>query len=112
MLGTISPTTFERLEDRLPATRVGRIIPLNSDPPDLVRSRHLLNPWFTRPAGEALVPRIRAFATECIDRFIETGRCDLVTDLANPVPAMTTLELMGLPVAESRAFAEPIHQSI
>lgn len=95
----------------LPATNVGRIIPLNADPPDLIRYRHLLNPWFTRPAGEALVPRIRAFATDRIDRFIEDGRCDLVTDLANPVPAMTTLELMGLPVEEWRAFAAPIHQS-
>ena len=29
----------------LPATKVGRIIPLNSDPPDLTRYRHLLNRW-------------------------------------------------------------------
>lgn len=95
----------------LPATRVGRIIPLNADPPDLTRFRHLLNPWFARPATEAMAPRIRQFATQQIDSFIESGVCDLVVDLANPVPAMTTLELMGLPVEEYRAFAEPIHQS-
>ena len=105
-------TTFS--SDRevvLPATRVGRIIPLNADPPDLTRFRHLLNPWFARPAVEAMAPRIRHFATQQIDSFIESGVCDLVVDLANPVPAMTTLELMGLPAEEYRAFAEPIHQS-
>jgi len=95
----------------LPATRVGRIIPLNADPPDLTRYRHLLNPWFARPAIERLETEILAFTTERIDAFIETGRCDLVTDLANPVPAMTTLALIGLPVEEWHAFAEPIHRS-
>lgn len=95
----------------LPATKVGRIIPLNADPPDLTRYRHLLNPWFARPAIERLEPEIRAFTTERIDAFIESGRCDLVTDLANPVPAMTTLALMGLPVEEWHEFAEPVHRS-
>ena len=93
----------------LPATNPGRIIPLNSDPPDLKRYRRLLSPWFTLGAADALEPRIRAFTTERIDRFIESGRCDLVTDLANPIPAMTTLALMGLPVEQWPEYAEPIH---
>ncbi len=95
----------------LPATNPGRIIPLNSDPPDLKRYRRLINSWFTLGYVEGLEPRIRAFTTERIDRFIESGRCDLVTDVANPIPAMTTLELMGLPVEDWPEFAEPIHQS-
>lgn len=95
----------------LPATRVGRIIPLNSDPPDLKRYRRVINPWFTLGAAESLEPRVRAFTTERIDRFIESGRCDLVMDLANPIPAMTTLELMGLPIDEWAVFAKPIHDS-
>lgn len=95
----------------LPATDVGRIIPLNSDPPDLKRYRRLLNPWFTLGAAETLEPRIREFATALIDGFIESGQCDLVRDLANPLPAMTTMALMGLPVDDWPVYAEPIHQS-
>ena len=71
----------------MPATHVGRILPLNSDPPDLRRYRRLLNPWFTLGAADDLEPRIREFTTALIDDFIESGRCDLVRDLANPLPA-------------------------
>jgi cytochrome P450 len=42
-----------------------------------------------------------------IDNHIETGRMDLVKDLANPLPTMITLELLGLPASEWRRFAEP-----
>ena len=80
----------------LPATGVGRLIPLNADPPDLQRYRSALFPYFTQRAAEAMAPEIRRFTTTTIDAFIGAGRCDLITDLAAPVPAMTTLELMGL----------------
>ena len=96
----------------LPATGVGRLIPLNADPPDLQRYRSALFPYFTQRAAEEMAPEIRRFTTETIDSFIETGRCDLITDLAAPVPAMTTLELMGLPPEDWAILAEPLHDLI
>ena len=95
----------------MPATHVGRILPLNSDPPHLKRYRRLLNPWFTIGAAQAMEPQIRQLTSQLIDEFIERGQCDLVRDLANPLPAMATMALMGLPVDEWRLYAEPIHQS-
>jgi len=96
----------------LPATGVGRLIPLNADPPDLQRFRSALFPYFTQRAAEAMAPEIRRFTTTTIDAFIETGCCDLITDLAAPVPAMTTLELIGLPPADWAVLAEPLHDLI
>ena len=96
----------------LPATGVGRLIPLQADPPDLQRYRSALFPYFTQRAAEAMAPEIRRFTTTTIDAFIEAGRCDLITDLAAPVPAMTTLELMGLPPEDWAILAEPLHDII
>lgn len=96
----------------LPATGVGRLIPLNADPPDLQRYRSALFPYFTQRAAEAMAPDIERFTTSTIDAFIEEGRCDLITQLAAPVPAMTTLELMGLPPEDWAILAEPLHDLI
>ncbi len=96
----------------LPATGVGRLIPLNADPPDLQRYRSALFPYFTQRAAEAMEPDIRRFTATTIDAFIGSGRCDLITDLAAPVPAMTTLELMGLPPEDWAILAEPLHDLI
>jgi cytochrome P450 len=35
-----------------------------------------------------------------------------VTELADPVPAMTTLHLLGLPVEEWRIYSEPLHVTV
>ena len=96
----------------LPATGVGRLIPLNADPPDLQRHRSALFPYFTQRAAEAMEADIRRFTTTTINAFIEAGRCDLITDLAAPVPAMTTLELMGLPPEDWAILAGPLHDLI
>ena len=45
--------------------------------------------------------RLEQFVTWCLDQRIETGTIDLVNDLANPIPAMVTLDHLGLPVARS-----------
>ena len=106
-------TTFS--SDRevvLPATGVGRLIPLNADPPDLQRYRSALYPYFTLRAAEAMEPAIRRFTSVAIDAFVAEGRCDLITQLAAPVPAMTTLELMGLPPEDWAILADPLHDLI
>src|SRR5205085_8977603 len=47
-----------------------------------------------------------------IDEFIERGTCDIVTEFADPVPAMTTLHILGLPVEDWRTFSEPLHITV
>ncbi len=94
----------------VPPTNVGRLIPLQSDPPELDRFRGLLSPYFAPAALKTLEPFIREVAHASIDAFIERGQADIVTELANPVPSSTTMKLLGLDPSEWRVFADPIHR--
>lgn len=82
------------------------------DPPEWNPLRRLLNPMFSQDAMERLRPRMLAITTDFIDRFIERGNCDLVFDLCSPVPAVVTLELLGLPTDDWERWAVPIHTSV
>lgn len=84
-------------------------LPIELDPPESVPYRRLLNPILTRAAVEELQPTIRDITTATIDRFIEQGHCDLVLDLANPVPAQVTLEWLGFGTSDWERFSLPLH---
>ena len=45
----------------------------------------------------------------CLDERIQSGRIDFVDDLANVVPAVMTLAMMGLPLADWVIYCEPTH---
>ncbi len=82
------------------------------DPPEWNPLRRLLNPTLSADAVARFVPQIRAVTNYFIDRFIESGRCDLVFDLCSPVPAVVTLQYLGLPIDEWERYAVPIHTSV
>ncbi len=86
-----------------------RFIPVELDPPEFLAYRRLLNPIFSPPAVEALRPRMVAYTDWCIDRIAARGEMDLVADLTSPVPAMVTLELLGLPVDDWPRCATTFH---
>jgi len=70
---------------------------MEMDPPRSLKLRRILVPWFSARAVEVNAVHIRDMVTWCLDRVIESGRCDIVDDLANPVPALVTLDLMPNP---------------
>jgi cytochrome P450 len=84
-------------------------IPVEMDPPEFMAYRRLLNPMFSPAAVERLRPTMASFTDICIDAAVERGEIDLVLDLASPVPAMVTLDLLGLPTAEWRRYATAFH---
>jgi cytochrome P450 len=102
-------TFSSRRSGLVPPTDVGRLLPIMADPPELVRYRALLYPFLSPAAVKKLEPFIRSMIDRCMDEFIEHGRVDLVMDLANPVPAATTMHMLGLDWAEWRYFAESLH---
>jgi len=87
-----------------------RLVPDELDPPEWDGYRKLLNPPFAPPAIAALRPRIEAFTTEVINNVIEAGRADLVNDVTNPITALVTLDILGLPLADWRYYSEPLHR--
>jgi cytochrome P450 len=66
-------------------------------------------PWFSARAVELNAVHIHDLVTWCIDRVIESGHIDIVDDLANPLPALVTLDLMGLPLENWEAYARILH---
>ncbi|HEY8514068.1 MAG TPA: cytochrome P450 [Candidatus Binatia bacterium] len=73
---------------------------LAMDPPRHDVMRGLVARGFTPRRVAELEPRIRALATEHIDRVIEQGRCDFIKDFAGKLPMDVISEMLGVPVAD------------
>jgi cytochrome P450 len=52
---------------------------------------------------------VQAVVDERIDRFIQVGRVDLVSELTGPVPAVITAEGLGVPVDRADQWAAVFH---
>lgn len=48
----------------------------------------------------------------CLDRVTPTGSADLVDALTNPVPAIVTMSILGIPLADFERYAQPIHRIV
>jgi len=86
-----------------------RLVPTETDMPEWEATRHILNRALSPAKVKAFRDKTRAYTAALIDRHIETGAIDLVLDLANPLPALMTMELLGLPLDEWQRFADPFH---
>lgn len=76
------------------------IVPEASDPPEHTRYRQLLRPFFSVRGISRWVPMVHALTRQLIDAFIDRGECDLVTELAIPLPSEVFLTLYGLPLSD------------
>jgi cytochrome P450 len=76
------------------------IVPVASDPPEHTRYRQLLRSFFSVRGVSRWVPMVHALTTQLIDSFIERGECDLVAELAIPLPSEVFLTLYGLPLSD------------
>src|SRR3984885_11229880 len=70
------------------------------DPPDHTRLRTLCAAAFTPAKVAILRGHIQEIADSLIDRFIDKGTADIVADLAAPMPAIVTAEMLGVPVSD------------
>lgn len=70
------------------------------DPPTHTRIRRLAATAFTPPRVEALRQHVTEVAERRIAAVRESGRMDVVRDIAVPLPATVISELLGLPEAD------------
>ena len=89
-----------------------RQIPIEMDPPGYTPFRTMLNTWFSPGASRRWEPQLREITTAFVNRFVENGAADLVLDLANPVPAVFTAMLLGLPTEDWRFYSDPMHEMV
>ena len=81
-------------------------IPLGIDPPDHMKYRTMLNPYFSPKAIDALEPKIRASANVLIDGFIDKGAVDFAHDFGRVYPVRVFMDLMGFPFTMFEQFLE------
>ena len=79
------------------------------DGPEHADLRRLLNPHMTPKAVERNRPRMEAVSQWFLDEIVESGAADLVLDYATPVPAVLTLELMGMASSNWKHYADFFH---
>ena len=85
---------------------------LEMDEPEHSTYRGALNPYLSPAAVKRWVPFIDEVVRASIDEKIEQGRIDFVDDLANVVPAVLTLAMLGIPLTKWKLYSEPVHASI
>jgi cytochrome P450 len=76
--------------------------PLHLDPPEHGPQRRALSQVMPPRDMRALEPAIRQVAVAILDRLAPTGRCEFVSDIAEPYPVTIVLQMMGLP--DSRLY--------
>ena len=79
------------------------------DGPEHADLRRVLNPLMTINAVEGTRPRMEAVSAWFIDEIIESGEADLVLDYTTPVPAVLTLEMMGMVSSNWQHYADFFH---
>ena len=84
---------------------------METDPPLSQAYRRPLANLFTAKAIAAYEPRLAEIVTWTVDRVIENGRLDFVDDLANPLPAMVSLDYFGLPLDKWESYATVLHKA-
>ncbi|MEU8896036.1 cytochrome P450 [Nocardia sp. NPDC048505] len=85
---------------------------LEMDEPEHRELRSVLNPYLSPAAVKRWVPFIDEVVRAAIDEKIESGRIDFVDDLANIVPAVLTLAMLGVPLHKWEVYNEPVHAAV
>jgi cytochrome P450 family 142 subfamily A polypeptide 1 len=70
---------------------------INMDPPEHSFRRRLVNTGFTPRRVQDHEPYLRQTVTRLLDGVCERGSCDVVAEIATPLPMAMIGELMGLP---------------
>lgn len=73
---------------------------LDLEPPDHTRIRRLVSKAFTPRTVEQLKPYVRQLAEELVDRLVEAGGGDLLSEVAEPLPVAVIAEMLGIPEAD------------
>jgi len=85
------------------------------DPPDHTRLRALVSKAFTPRMIETMRDHIQEIVDRLLDRVQDTGRMDVMEDLAYPLPVTVICEMLGVPVtdhASIRGWSADIARSL
>ncbi|MGH0037188.1 MAG: cytochrome P450 [Myxococcota bacterium] len=75
---------------------------INMDDPRHGKQRRIISRGFTPNALGALEHKVAERARGVIDRVIDKGECDFVSEIAAPLPLEIICDLMGIPESQSQ----------
>jgi len=81
-----------------------RFIPTQIDPPEHIKYRHVLNPWFSAQAMGERAPRMKEICTRLVAELAPRGECDFVSDFALRYPTEVFLDVVGVPLERADEF--------
>lgn len=79
---------------------------LTMDPPRHDQMRALVSKAFTPKVISDLEPHIRSITNELLNPVQDSGKMDIVHDLAVPLPVIVIAELLGVPSQDRKLFKE------
>jgi len=100
------PTSFSSAQGSRPGIALPMMIDM--DAPEHRRRRRLVSSGFTPQAVHHRQARIMEVCDSIIDAVCENGQCDLVSDIATPLPLVMIADMLGFP---ERDWAKLLHWS-
>ncbi|MCW3014576.1 MAG: putative cytochrome hydroxylase [Solirubrobacterales bacterium] len=88
---------FTMRSNEIGSLEVQRSVMIGKDGAEHVRMRGTVNKAFTPWRVRELESSVRTRMTRTLDAVLDSGRCDLVLDLAGPLVTSTMSELLGVP---------------
>ncbi len=76
------------------------------NPPDHTRLRKLVTKAFTPRVVERMRPHIQTIVDDLLDRAAAKGSCDIIRELAFPLPVIVIAELIGVPLEDRDQFKD------
>jgi len=76
------------------------------DAPDHTRLRSLAATAFTPARVENLRSHIREILDDLLEPLLRSGRMDVIADLAAPLPAIVTAEMLGVPTEDANQLKD------
>jgi cytochrome P450 len=83
--------------DTLAPLDYARNFAIFKDPPEHEKYRDIVQMTFRSRTRLALDEPIEDIVTACLDKVVDKGECDLVTDVAVPIPLIVIARMLGAP---------------
>ena len=99
LMARFGPTAMQE-----PAVQSLSHMMLMRDPPDHTRLRGLVAKAFTARRIEAMRAHVQGLTDLLVGKVIQSGRMDVIRDLAFPLPVLVICELLGIPEEDRAHF--------
>jgi len=93
-------------EESLGPEAIDRALLLKMDPPDHTRMRRIVTRAFTPRAVERLTSAMERVTDMALETAASSGRMELMSELARPLPVTIIAELLGVPEEDRPAFVQ------